>query len=79
MRDGGGVGEGGLRYDVDVVAVEGEDAEVLEAPEGLVLDALEPVVGDDEGGEAGEVGEHQRRQHTQPVVAQITETHFKLN
>ena len=29
--------------------------------------------------EAGEVGEHQRRQHTQPVVAQITETHFKLN
>ena len=72
MCDGGGVREGCLRYDGDIVAVEGEDAEVLEAAEGLVLDTLELVVGDDEGGEAGEVGEYQRRQHAQPVVAQVT-------
>ncbi len=72
MCDSGGVGEGGLRYDGDVVAVQGEDAEVLESAECLVLDALEPIVGDDEGGEAAQVGEHQGRQHHHLVVTQVS-------
>ncbi len=58
MSDGGGICEGGLRDDGDVVAVQGEDAEVLEAAKGLLLDTLELVVGDDEGGQAAQVGEH---------------------
>ena len=71
--DGGGVGECCLGYEGDVVAVQGEDAKVLEAPEGLLLHTLQLVVGHDEGSEAGQVGKHQGRQHAQLVVAQVTD------
>ena len=42
VGDGRGVGEGPLGDDGDVVAVEGEDPQVLEAAEGVLLDALQP-------------------------------------
>ena len=74
VSDGGGVGEGCLGYEGDVVAVQWEDAKVLEAPEGLLLHTLQLVVGHDEGGEAGQVGKHQGRQHAQLVVAQVPDS-----
>ena len=80
MSYGCGVGEGPLRDDGDVVAVQGEDAEVLEAPEGVLLDALELVVGDDQGSEPGEVGEDEGRQDGDLIVAQVSvkEEKFEL-
>ena len=52
--------------------MEGEDPEVVEPLERVLLDALQLVVGDDEGGEAGQVGEHVGGQHGALVVAQVT-------
>ena len=71
MSDGGGVGEGPLRDDGDVVPVQGQDPQVLQTPEGVLLDALELVVGHDEGGEPREVGEDEGWQDGDLVVAQV--------
>ena len=72
MSDGGGVSEGPLRDDGDIVPVEGQDPQVLQTPEGVLLDALELVVGHDEGGEPREVGEDEGRQDRDLVVAEVS-------
>ena len=70
---GRGICEGALRDDGDVISVQWQDPEVLQSPEGVLLHALQLVVGDDEGGESREVGEHEGGQNRDLVVTQVTE------
>ena len=72
--DGRGICEGALRDDGNVISVQWQDPEVLQSPEGVLLHALQLVVGDDEGGESREVGEHEGGQDRDLVVTQVTET-----
>ena len=71
VGDGRGVREGTFRNDGNVVSVERENPQVFEASKSIFLDALELIVGDDEGGKARQVGENIGLQHGHLVVAQI--------
>ena len=73
MRDGGGVGKSSFRYNRDIISVKRQDSQILQSSEGIFLDALELVVGHDQGGEPAQVGEHEGRQHRDLVVAEVAE------
>ena len=73
MRDGVCKLERLLWNGGDVIPVQREDSEVGQPREGLWLDALDVVVAHDERGQAGEVGEQTRGDHSHAVVGKITE------
>ena len=63
MGDGCRIGKSCFRYNRNIISVQRKDSKILESTEGILLDTLELVVGDDQGGESAEVGEDEWRQH----------------
>ena len=72
MGDGGCVGKSSFRYNRDIISVKREDPQILQSTKCIFLYTLEIVVGDDQGGQPAQVGEHEGGQHRDLVVAQVS-------
>ena len=76
MRYGGGVGKSSFRYNRDIISVKRKDSQILQSSKRIFLNTLKLVVGNDKSGEPAQIGEDERWQHRDLVVAEITEKLF---